>query len=254
MTTQTIPFVPNQSDWTDHQPERLASAIPTALICDNFLLQSGLQHILRDTPFGIAEAASVTGPRRLYYCALNTALVIIEATQNTSRVLEVIKQVRERSSETRIVALADQFDLGFVRVAHEAGANGFYLTASGPDVLIKSLELVILGESVLPAEVLRSLMDAAPPNREQPLQDNRAEPTLPDLNTCKLSAREAQVLSYLREGTPNKIIARQFDVTEATVKVHVKAILRKIGVANRTQAAMWASKRLPQRGGASVNV
>jgi two-component system, NarL family, nitrate/nitrite response regulator NarL len=254
MTAQTIPFVPSQSDWTDQQPQRLAPAIPTALICDSALLRSGLQHILRQTPFTIAEAASVTGPKRLYYCALNTGLVIIEATQNTGRVLEVIKQVRERSPETRIVALADQFDLGFVRTAHEMGVNGFCLTASGYEVLIKSLELVMLGESVLAFEVLRSLMDAAPQKQEQPLQDNRAEPTLPDLNTCKLSAREAEVLSYLREGTPNKIIARQFDVTEATVKVHVKSNLRKIGVANRTQAAMWASQHLPQRVRASVNV
>ena len=254
MTAQTIPFVPSQSDWTDHQPQRLASATPTALISDSVLLRSGLQHILRDTPFAITEAASVTGPRRLHHCANNTALVIIEASQNTRHVLEVIRQVQERSPETRIVALIDQFDLGFVRTAHEAGVTGFCSTASGPEVLIKSLELVMLGESVLPFEVLRSLMDAAPPKRDQPLQDNRAEPTLPDLNTCKLSAREAEVLSYLREGTPNKIIARQFDVTEATVKVHVKAILRKIGVANRTQAAMWASQHLPQRARASVNV
>jgi two-component system nitrate/nitrite response regulator NarL len=249
MTAQTLTLVQN-----DHTSSNLTPIIPVALIADSVLLRSGLQHILRDTPFTIAETASTTGPTRLYYCALNTALVIIEATQNTGRVLEVIEQVRERSPETRIVALADQFDLGFVRVAHEAGANGFCLTASGPEILIKSLELVTLGESVLPSEVLRSLIDTAPPKPGQPLQDNMPEPTLPDLNTCKLSAREAEVLSFLREGTPNKIIARQFDVTEATVKVHVKSILRKIGVANRTQAAMWASQHLPQRVRASVNV
>ncbi len=45
-------------------------------------------------------------------------------------------------------------------------------------------------------------------------------------------------------GEPNKVIARQFDVTESTIKVHVKAILRKIGAANRTQAAMWAFDRM----------
>jgi two-component system nitrate/nitrite response regulator NarL len=71
---------------------------------------------------------------------------------------------------------------------------------------------------------------------------------------CKLSAREVQILNCLRQGAPNKAIARRLEVAEATVKVHIKAILRKIGVANRTQAAMWASKRLSQRGGASVNV
>lgn len=55
-----------------------------------------------------------------------------------------------------------------------------------------------------------------------------------------LSAREAEILHCLMEGAPNKTIARKLDVAEATVKVHVKAILRKIRVTNRTQAAMWA--------------
>ncbi|MBL0404079.1 response regulator transcription factor [Microvirga aerilata] len=179
--------------------------------------------------------------------------MIIETTQNSGRVLEVIRQVKERSPEMRIVALADQFDLGFVRTAHQAGVTGFCLTATAPDVLIKSLELVMLGESIVPSVVLRSLMDAAPQRQEQPLQDNTAEPQLSDLKSYKLSARETEVLSYLKEGTPNKVIARQFDITEATIKVHVKAILRKIGVANRTQAAMWASERLPRQDGPSVN-
>jgi len=251
MTAQTIPFVPSHSDRTAHQSQKLVSAIPTALISDSFLLHSGLKHILRDAPFAISEAVSVTGPKRLQYCASNTGLIIIEATQNTNRVLEIVRQVRERSPESRIVALADRFDLGFVRTAHEAGVNGFCLTASGPDVLIKSLELVMLGESVLPFEVFRSMMDGA--CQTQPPQENTAEPKPSDLKECKLSAREAQILGCLREGAPNKIIARQFDVTEATVKVHVKAILRKIGVANRTQAAMWASQRLPRQVGASAN-
>jgi two-component system, NarL family, nitrate/nitrite response regulator NarL len=169
-------------------------------------------------------------------------------------VLEIIRQVQERSPETRIVALADLFDLGFVRTAHEVGVNGFCLTTSGPEVLIKSLELVMLGESVLPVAILRSVLDAAPQKQEQPLQDNMAEPTLSDLKACKLSPREAEILGCLREGAPNKIIARKFDVTEATVKVHVKAILRKIGAANRTQAAMWASQRLPRTGVSDLNV
>ena len=254
MTAQPIPFVPSQSDWTDHQPERLASAIPTALISDSALLRSGLQHIVGYPPFAFAEAASFTGIKRLYHCTHHTALVIIEVSQNTGRVLEIVRQVRERSPEVRIVVLADQFDLGFVRTAHEAGVTGFCSTASGPEVLIKSLELVMLGESVLPVAILRSVLDAAPQKQEQPLQDNMAEPTLSDLKACKLSPREAEILGCLREGAPNKIIARKFDVTEATVKVHVKAILRKIGAANRTQAAMWASQRLPRTGVSDLNV
>ncbi len=252
MTAQTLTLVHNTSSDAVTPSSNLAPAIPTALICDSFLLRSGLESILRQTPFAITEAASVTGPKRLQYCALNTALVIIEASQNTSCVLEMIRQVKERSPETRIMALADQFDLGFVQMAHETGVTGFCQTASGPEVLIKSLELVMLGECVLPFEVVRSIIGRAP--QAQPLHENMAEPRLSDLKECKLSVREAQILGCLTEGASNKIIARKFDVTEATVKVHVKAILRKIGAANRTQAAMWASERLPRRSGPSVNV
>ncbi len=245
MIAQTLTLVHNHTSQFD-------PAVATALICDSILLRSGLQHILRNTPFAVAETAPVTGPKRLQYCALSTGLVIIEATQNTARVLEVIRQVKERSPETRIVALADQFDLGFVRLANEAGVNGFCLTASGPDVLIKSLEMAMLGESVLPFEVVRSIVDRAP--HDEPLQESTAGPKLSDLKECKLSVREAQILGCLTEGASNKIIARKFDITEATIKVHVKAILRKIGVANRTQAAMWASERLPRQGRPPMNV
>ncbi len=183
------------------------------------------------------------------------ALVIIEASQNTDRVLEVIRQVKERSGETRIVALADQFDLSFVRTAHEAGVNGFCLTASGPDVLIKSLELVMLGESILSFKMVRSIMERAPQAGNQPVQDECVgEPKFSDLEECKLSVREAEILGCLTKGEPNKVIARRLDITEATIKVHVKAILRKIGASNRTQAAMWASQRLPRVGVSTLNV
>ncbi|MBB3021350.1 two-component system nitrate/nitrite response regulator NarL [Microvirga lupini] len=253
MTTQTLTLVHDCSSDPDLLSGSSIPTISTALICDSALFRSALQHSLRDTPFAIAEAASVTGPKRLQYCAVNTALVIIEASQNTRRVLEVVRQVRERSPETRIVALADQFDLSFVRTAHEAGVSGFCLTAGGPEVLIKSLELVMLGESVLPFEVLRSLIDAAPRKHSQPLQDSTTEPKLSDLKDCKLSMREAEILGCLTKGEPNKVIARRLDITEATIKVHVKAILRKIGASNRTQAAMWASQRLPQHGRAPMS-
>jgi two-component system nitrate/nitrite response regulator NarL len=185
--------------------------------------------------------------------ASTPALVIVDASQNSGHMLEVIKQAKEHFPQARIVALADQFDLGLVRSGHAAGVDGFCLAASAPDVLVKSLELVMLGETVLPFEVVRSFLGGASQKREQPLQGSMSEPKQADLKGCKLSAREKEILGCLTQGEPNKVIARKLDITEATIKVHVKAILRKIGASNRTQAAMWASQRLTQRGGASVN-
>jgi two-component system nitrate/nitrite response regulator NarL len=201
--------------------------------------------------FDPAEAASETG--LLQHAALEPALILIDVHQSTGRMLEIIRQRREHFPQARIVALADQFNLSFVRSGHEAGVNGFCLAASTPDVLIKSLELVMLGETVLPFEVLRPFAGGAPQNQEQPLQGSMEEPNLSDLKACKLSAREREILGCLTQGEPNKVIARKLDITEATIKVHVKAILRKIGASNRTQAAIWASQSLTRRGGASVN-
>nr|WP_281400119.1 LuxR C-terminal-related transcriptional regulator [Microvirga zambiensis] len=92
--------------------------------------------------------------------------------------------------------------------------------------------------------MLASLLGAASAHQEQQRQAADPGPKVVDARVSKLSPREADVLRGIMNGEPNKVIARQFDVTESTIKVHVKAILRKIGAANRTQAAMWASDRM----------
>jgi two-component system nitrate/nitrite response regulator NarL len=254
MTVQTIKLVPNPALQADNQVSGLETTVATALICKSSLLRSGLQQILRGTPFVITEAGTVTGPRLIQDVTPEPALFVIEAGQDTNRMLETVRAAKQQSPEARVVVLADRFDLGFVRIGHEAGVDGFCEAASGPEVLIKSFELVMLGESVVPSAILHSVLSGMIRSPGQPLQNNVwTRPKLSHLRECKLSVREAQILGCLMHGTPNKVIARNLDITEATIKVHVKAILRKIGVANRTQAAMWATDHLPRQGGACVN-
>jgi two-component system nitrate/nitrite response regulator NarL len=108
--------------------------------------------------------------------------------------------------------------------------------------LLKALELVMLGETFLPASVSVELLKQ---ELRPQLCDGRAAPA-PEIaeGMGKLSKREAQILHCLTQGASNKLIARDLGVAEATVKVHIKAILRKVKVANRTQAAMWAQQHL----------
>jgi two-component system, NarL family, nitrate/nitrite response regulator NarL len=251
MAAQVIPYVPNQVLGAVQQSDHPEPTVTTVLVCDNALLRIGLQDILRRTPFAPAVTTSTAKPTLVQEAGSEPALVLIESSQNIRHLLEVVRQVKEQAPQARIVSLGAQFDLDHVQLGHEAGVNGFCSAASAPEVLLKSLELVMLGESVLPFQVVRSIMDAAPQSQSQTLQGNSAEPTPPDVTTCKLSTREAQILSCLQEGAPNKTIARKLDVAEATIKVLVKAILRKIGVANRTQAAMWATAHLPTARGAA---
>ena len=125
-----------------------------------------------------------------------------------------------------------------------AGANGFCLSNIKRDILIRSLELVMLGEAVLPFSVVLSAMDElahhAPPKAAESTWNVESS----ELKGRKLSSREAEILIHLKEGAPNKVIARKLKLSEATVKVHVKAILKKVGAGNRTQAALWAAHNM----------
>jgi two-component system nitrate/nitrite response regulator NarL len=117
--------------------------------------------------------------------------------------------------------------------ALQCEADGLLLSDVAPDVLIKSLELTLLGERLFPASAIQRICEAS-----------ILRPQACDMQDADsiLSTREVEVLRHLMAGQANKVIARDCGITESTVKVHVKAILRKIQAANRTQAAVWARR------------
>jgi two-component system nitrate/nitrite response regulator NarL len=108
-----------------------------------------------------------------------------------------------------------------------AGADGFLMKEVSPEALLQSLELVMLGEKVYPTNLASMLLDLT--SAPTPLNSIRG-----------LSSREREILQLLVTGASNKLIAIRLGIAEATVKVHLKALLRKIDVNNRTQAAIWA--------------
>lgn len=225
--------------------------IPTSLISDNVILRSRISTILQGTPFAIAETVPVDDAKWLHLAEPQLGLIIIEANQNGRGFLEAVRLVKRQFPEARVVALAERFDLHFVASGHEAGVDSFCLAACSPSVLIAYLDLVMAGGAVVPAAVLRAAINDMPSWREPLRPADEIQMDTAALATCRLSAREAQILRCLTEGSSNKVIARRLAITEATIKVHVKTILRKIGVANRTQAAMWACLRLTDRGSSS---
>ena len=166
--------------------------------------------------------------------------------------------------------------------ALEFGAASFVDENMPTSSLVKELELVAMGEPVISVSILKQLLGmalpslrgsratcavgqpqprpfggtdqsavqpgkSAPPAVDEPQPPGRQEQAEPER---QLSKREAAILSLLVQGTSNKVIAYKLQITEATVKVHVKAILRKIRVRNRTQAAIWAMNCQAPQGGA----
>ncbi len=110
-----------------------------------------------------------------------------------------------------------------------AGAHGYLIKDISVEALLQSLLLVMLGEKVFPTHLATLLVNGMP---------NTAPASI--VTSHGLTERECQVLRCLVQGDSNKMIANRLNITEATIKVHMKSLLRKINATNRTQAAIWA--------------
>ncbi len=175
-------------------------------------------------------------PRQLLF-------LIVHAGDDIDVALEQIELLRDNYPSGRIAIVADHYRLDDVVSAFRAGVNGYFVDVMTCDLFTKSVELVAMGETIFPPAFLtyalapeRLLVAEATRRNEGALTIlSRADDTI----APQLSPREQAILQCLTEGYSNKCIARKIDIAEATVKVHVKAILRKIRVQNRTQAAVW---------------
>ncbi|MEE1612496.1 response regulator transcription factor [Microvirga sp. CF3016] len=218
------------------------SSQPTLVfpVCTNPVLRLGLESILFDAGFVVWHDI-VDG-----FSSLPTiedelpALFIIDKGSFASGSIDLVRRLKAHAPAARIVLLADAFDSSFVSTAWDAGAHGFCLSTHARDVLVKSLELVMLGEGILPATIVLPIAGARTCHAHP--HEGRLEGNVAALPNRRLSNREAEILTCLRDGAPNKVIARKLNLSEATVKVHVKTILKKIGACNRTQAAIWAAR------------
>jgi two-component system nitrate/nitrite response regulator NarL len=169
--------------------------------------------------------------------------LVVHTGDDFEAAVEQIELLRDQHPGGRIAIVADHYRLGEVVSAFRAGVNGYFVDIMTCDVFIKSMELVMMGETIFPPAFLTFVLgpEGGQLGETVPRDENDQVILITTEDTLRpqLSAREKSILRCLIEGDSNKIIARKLDIAEATVKVHVKAILRKIRVQNRTQAAIW---------------
>jgi two-component system, NarL family, nitrate/nitrite response regulator NarL len=194
----------------------------TILIEPNRLFRQGLKHLLANTRFAVEIEFSTM--EQAVDGAVASSLVILG---QVAKELGDLNLLRDAYPGARIVVLADDLTVDTLREAMNGGADGFLMKDVSPEALVQSLELIMLGEKVFPTNLASMLLDLS--NAPSPLNSVRG-----------LSPREQEILLALVTGASNKLIAIKLGITEATVKVHLKTLLRKIDVNNRTQAAIWA--------------
>jgi len=210
--------------------------IPTLIISEHTLLREGMKSFLAGSRYDICyEVSEITDALTLGGAGDTPRLIIIGSSLN-SQVLEPLRSLRAAFPESRIVfyAQAEGMAANDLIATFQAGIDGCLTSNASSHILRQSLELVMMGERIFPFALLKGSISQQPETWEiaPPPQGNG------------ISERERQVLRFLRDGHSNKLIARELKISEATVKVHVKMLLKKIGAANRTQAAIWAMNHL----------
>ncbi|MBL0408579.1 response regulator transcription factor [Microvirga aerilata] len=211
--------------------------VTTVLVCQNNLIRSGISHILSGTLFVLSDE-SLEHPSEL------PILCLIHRDQAADELTETVEQLKAQWPSARVVLLTEAIKPAAMMQAFQAGLDGLCSTSMNREPLIKALELVMLGETfIAPAFTLSLFHEASHLQQAHPGGAIIVGPAATAVANT-LSPREAQILRHLTQGASNKHIARELGLAEATIKVHLKAILRKVRAANRTQAAMWAQQHL----------
>jgi two-component system nitrate/nitrite response regulator NarL len=208
------------------------SQAPLLIVGGTGLFRRGLCSFLEETPFQLvgeyddAEACVKDAEKA------SAAEVIVYISNGDPEFSASAVDSLLSCIDARLLLLSGELSVDELGACLRVGAGGYLLSNVSKEVLTHSLRLILLGETVFPSQLATAWATGQ-------LRQNANTAGASKALEC-LTQRETEILGCLTEGAPNKLIARQLGITEATVKIHVKSLIRKIGVQNRTQAALWA--------------
>ncbi|NAW12407.1 MULTISPECIES: two-component system response regulator NarL [Halomonas] len=201
------------------------------IIDDHPLLRRGVSQLLEleDDLLLAGEAGEPEEGIRLAQ-ELDPDMVLLDLNMPGIDGIETLRRLRGNGFAGRVVMFTVSDHEEDVVNALQSGADGYLLKDMDPDEMIRQLRQAALGRMVLSESLTSLLADA--------LRKQRSQPAAPDIHS--LTQREREILRELAAGLSNKMIARKLEITEGTVKVHVKHLLKKLNLRSRVEAAVWA--------------
>lgn len=200
------------------------------IVDDHGLVREGLKAILGQSDLR-AECLEAWDEISIWQCLKqhpDVNLVLLDIQLPGLSGMDLLKRIAKEHPAMPIIMLSADHDSNTVSQALQWGASGFMPKNSLNQVLISAIRLVLAGGVYIPPE---ALLKSVP--KPQPAPINKAALQLDSLG---LTNRQLDVLRLLVKGLSNKRISRQIDLAEATVKIHIRGILRTLGVTNRTEA------------------
>lgn len=213
-------------------PLPVAPPSPSVLIVDDHqLAREGLRAVLSSDNLYEIHLAS-TGEEALEKVEEIAPDIVLMDVRLGAGIdgLEATRRIAALGLPTKVIMLTLHDMPGYVRTALAAGAAGYVLKDTQIGDLRGAIEQVLGGQSAIPLELVSAAMSSDP------------EPTVTGELNSILTGRELEVVDLVAEGLTNKEIARRLEISPATVKVHVERLIAKLGVADRTQAAVLATK------------
>lgn len=236
--------------------------VPTLIVDKNALSRAGMVHLLAGTRYRVVADCSRLNdlPERVLNHGL--VLVLLGFDRQTEGAFAEVSFLRNQHPNVRVVMLSECLTPEDVPSAIRSGLNGCLIKDQiDIDALLKTLDLAALGSVVVfegfsqehpNNSAGQDFHNAVPKDVEELAAGSVMMLREAELFRSRLSPREQATLQHLMRGASNKCIARELGIAEATVKVHVKSLLRKIRANNRTQAAMWGINYLEQNRLASL--
>ena len=212
--------------------------IKILLVDSHQLSREGLRRLLgSETHDVVGVARSLDDAAEQMAAGLAPEMLVYAFEESTSaNQSAIVDQLRAQFSGLKVVILANNVSSSLLSQAINAGVSACLLRDMSIEALSRSLELVMLGQQVFPTQAALMLIG----NRGLgPHHAGDGSSSAQSARTRGVSGREGEILRSLLSGHSNKQIARQLGISEATVKVHLKAVMRKTNAQNRTQAAVW---------------
>jgi DNA-binding NarL/FixJ family response regulator len=198
---------------------------------DHEVVRSGLKTMLADTEIKVV-ADVATGQAAIQYVLENPVdVVLLDVRMVDGDGLVTLGRIRLDKPDLPILMFSYSDNPKYIARAVAMGANGYLLKVSTRDELIRAIKTAATGENLWTRDELRRVTGSL------------ATPRISDDVEVPLTQRESEVLKQLAKGLTNKQIAEALHISYETIKEHVQHVLRKIGVTDRTQAAVWAVRR-----------
>jgi len=205
--------------------------IKVIIIDDHTLFREGLQRLLVRHDIDVISSVSNGDEGLNSILKHNPDIVLLDLRMPNVYGIEVLKNIRARNKSLPVVMLTTSDDEKDLIDALKNGASGYLLKDMEPDALVVALKDVLKGETIVAPNLVQILAKFH--------QGDDSEINITNLIST-LTPRESEILELLAEGQSNKLIAKNLGISDGTVKLHVKAILRKLEIHSRVEAAVIA--------------